>query len=334
MRRASIIVLALTLFSASNALAAQKLIRMAGFTPEKSVVVTHTMKPFIKAVNAEVGDEIKIKGYWGGALGRNPKKQYDLVLKGIADTAFFDPGYSPGKFPDFAVFELPFLARSGLEASIAMWRMYEAGQLRGLEKIKLLGTYSTDISFIHTKKKIKSFYDLKGLKMRTAGAVMSDTVKALGGVPIGLPVTQTTEALSRGVIDGALTGWSVILVFRMSSLVKYHYEAPLGIVPLVTVMNKKTWDGLSRRVQASIDKHSGEVFSRQSGGGFDKVARIMASKAKKGGGHTIYKMDAAGYKKGAAWAQPLIDNWVKSEKGNKAKLDAYMKILADIRAGK
>jgi hypothetical protein len=60
----------------------------------------------------------------------------------------------------------------------------------------------------------------------------------------------------------------------------------------------------------------------------------MASKAKKGGGHTIYKMDAAGYKKGAAWAQPLIDNWVKSEKGNKAKLDAYMKILADIRAGK
>jgi len=305
---------------------------MAGFTPAKSVVVSKTLIPFIKTVNGEVGDEIKLKGYWGGSLGRNPKKQYDLVLKGIADTAFFDPGYSPGKFPDFGLFELPFLARSGLEASVAMWRMYKAGHIRGFDKVKLLGTYSTDISFIHTKAPIKSIYKLNGLKMRTAGPVLSDTVRALGGVPIGLPVTQTTEALSRGVVDGAHTGWSVILVFRMASLVKYHYEAPLGIVPLATVMNKKTWDGFSRRVQASIDKHSGAVFSQKSGAGFDRVAGIMARKAKKSG-DTIVPMDAAGYKRGAAWAKPLHAKWIKEENGQ-AKYDAYLKILADIRAGK
>ena len=45
-----------------------------GFTPEKRVVVTHTLKPFIKAVNAEVGDEITLKGYWGGSPERNSKK--------------------------------------------------------------------------------------------------------------------------------------------------------------------------------------------------------------------------------------------------------------------
>lgn len=334
MRKLLVLITVMAVFGATNSVAAQKLIRMAGFTPEKSVVVTYTMKPFIKAVNAEVGDEVKVKGYWGGSLGRNPKKQYDLVLKGVADTAFFDPGYSPGKFPDFGLFELPFLARSGLEASLAMWRMYDQGHIRGFDKVKLLGTYSTDISFIHTKAPIKSFYKLKGLKMRTAGPVLSDTVKALDGVPIGLPVTQTTEALSRGVVDGALTGWSVVLVFRMASILKYHYEAPLGIVPLVTVMNKKTWDGLSRRAKASIAKHSGEVFSQQSGTGFDKVAGIMAGKAKKGGGHTIVKMDAAGYKKGAAWAKPLHEKWIKSEKDGRKKYDAYLKILADLRAGK
>ena len=113
--------------------------------------------------------------------------------------------------------------------------------------------------------------------------MLSDTVKALGGVPIGLPITQVTEALSRGVVDGAFTGWSTILVFRMASILKYHYEAPLGIVPLVTVMNNKTWNGLSRRVQGSIDKHSGVVFAKQSGGGFDRVGGIMARKAKKPG---------------------------------------------------
>ncbi len=334
MRKSLILCVVAIAIGGTTSAIAQKLVRMAGFTPEKSVVVSNTMKPFIKAVNAEVGDEITLKGYWGGALGRNPKKQYDLVLKGIADTAFFDPGYSPGKFPDYGLFELPFLARSGLEASIAMWRMYDRGHIAGFDKVKLLGTYSTDISFVHTKKPIKSFYKLGGLKLRTAGPVMSDTVKAIGGVPIGLPVTQTTEALSRGVVDGALTGWSVVLVFRMSSILKYHYEAPMGIVPLATVMNLKTWNGFSRKVKASIDKHSGEVFSQQSGGGFDRVAGIMARKAAKGGGHTIVKMDAAGYKRGAAWAKPLHEKWINSEKDGQRKYDAYLKILADIRAGK
>ena len=318
----------------TNSFAAPKLVRMAGFTPERSVVVTYTLKPFIKAVNAEVGDEIKLKGYWGGSLGRNPKKQYDLVLSGVADTAFFDPGYSPGKFPDFGLFELPFLVRSGREASIAMWRMFEKGHIRGFDKVKLLGVYSTDIYFINTKTPIKSFYKLNGLKMRTAGPVLSDTVKALGGVPIGLPITQTTESLSRGVVDGTLTGWSTILVFRMASILKYHYEAPLGIVPLVTVMNKKTWDSLSPRVQASIDKNSGAVFARASGSGFDKVAGIMASKARKGGGHTIIKLDAEGYKRGAAWAKPLHEKWIKSTRNGQKKFDDYLKIIADIRAGK
>ena len=81
MRRISIIVLALTVFGASNALAAQKLIRMAGFTPEKSVVVTHTMKPFIKAVNAEVGDEVKVK-----VLGIDDRGKVRLSMK-VVDQA-------------------------------------------------------------------------------------------------------------------------------------------------------------------------------------------------------------------------------------------------------
>ena len=98
-------------------------------------------------------------------------------------------------------------------------------------------------------------------------------------------------------------------------------------------MNLKTWNGFSRKVQASIDKHSGEVFSQQSGGGFDRVAGIMARKAAKGGGHTIVKMDAAGYKHGAAWAKPLHDKWIASEKDGQKKYDAYLKILAEIRAG-
>ena len=125
-----------------------------------------------------------------------------MVLKGVADTAFFDPGYSPAKIPNYGLFELPLLARIRLEASIAMWRVYNEGHVSGYDKVKFLGTYSTDVYFINTKAPIKSFYKLGGLKLRAAGPVQSDTVKALGGVPIGLPISQTTEALSHRLAPG------------------------------------------------------------------------------------------------------------------------------------
>ena len=333
MRKFFILAIATAVFGFANPAVAQKLVRLAAFTAEESVVVSKMMIPFLKAVNAEVGDEIQVKGYWGGSLGRDPKKQYDLVREGVADAAYFDPGYSPGKFPDFGLFELPFLARSGTEASIAMWRMFEQGHIRGFDEVKLLGIYSTDAYFVNTKAPIKSFYDLNGMKIRTAAPVLSDTVKAMGGVPIGLPITQVTEALSRGVLDGAMTGWSTILVFRMESILKYHYEAPLGVVPLVAVMNKKTWESLSPRVQASINKNSGIVFAKNAGGGFDKVGEIMAGKAAKTG-HTIVKMDDAGLKRGTDWSKKLHQDWIKSTADGQKKYDAYLRILADIRAGK
>lgn len=336
MHRSIVLRLALVVFAvaiASQTSAAPKLIRIAAFTPEQSVVVSYMMKPFVEAVNADVGDEVNLKGYWGGSLGRNPFKQYDLVLKGIADSAFIAPGYSPGKFPDFGLYELPFLAHNGLEASIAMWRMYKQGHISGFDKVKLLGAYGTDIYSINTKSPVASFYKLNGLKIRTAGPVLSDTVKALGGIPIGLSVTRTAEALSRGVIDGALLGYVSLRDFGMINILNYHYDAPLGLVPLASIMNKKTWDGLSRRVQAAIDKHSGEVLSRNAGGAFDKIAVAVRAKTAKSATHKIAEMTEDGYRKGAAWARPLHDAWIARAKNGQAKFDAYLKILADIRAG-
>ncbi len=323
----------LTVVAASGSLAEPKLVRVAAFVPERSVIVTHMMKPFVEAVNAEAGDEVTFKGYWGGALGRNPRKQYDLILKGIADSAFIAPGYSPGKFPDYGLFELPFLARTGLEASIAMWRMFRQGHVSGFGKVKLLGTYGTDVYFINTKSPIESFYKLDGLKIRTAGPVLSATVKALGGIPVGLPVTRTAEALSRGVLDGALGGWVSLRDFGMVNILNYHPVAPLGLVPLASIMNKKTWDGLSRRVQAVIDKHSGEVLSRNAGGGFDKVAAQVRASIEKKKGHTITPLTEEDYRKGAAWARPLHEAWIKGTNNGRAKYEAYLKILAEIRAG-
>lgn len=333
MRRLLVLTLACLTLGGVSPADAQRDIRFATFLHEQSVVNVYVVKPFIEAVNAEVGNEVRLRPYWGGALGRDATKYYDILRDGVADIAFFDPGYTPGRFRDVGLFELPFLARNGTEGSLAMWRMFEKGRIGGFDEIKLLGLFSTDVYQIHTTKPVSSIFDLQGLKIRAAAAIHGDVVRALKGVPVGLPITQVTESLSRGVIDGALTGFSTIVTFRMMPVVKYHYEIPLGVLPLAIGMNRRTWDSLPPRVKAAIDKHSGDVFARNGGRGFDKRAEEALAEAKRLPDHTIIPLDdAAG--KGREWAQALHAEWIAKGDDRKQKFDMFLKILDEIRAGR
>jgi len=332
MKRFLIAALLVLPFAASPA-QAQREVRIAAFTHEKSVVVVHLVQPFIDAVNGEAGDKIKLRGYYGGSLGRDASKYYDLIKDGVADIAYFDPGYTPGRFPDFGLFEMPFLARNGKEASVAMWRMYKMGMIGGLDELKVLGVFSTDTYHIQASKPIDSVFDLKGMKVRSAAAVHSDVVKALNGVPIGLSITETTEALSRGVVDGAYTGFSTLTTFRMLPVVKHHYAIPLGVLPLALGMNKKTWDSLPADAKAVIDKHSGEVFSVNGGGGFDIVGQDARKQIAGDASHKIYAPSDADFAKGAAITKPVLDKWIAATPDGQKKYDTFVRLLAEIRKG-
>ena len=61
--------------------------------------------------------------------------------------------------------------------------------------------FSTEPNHFHSKRRVKSLTDLGGMKVRIAGPVYGATVKHYNGVPVGMPVTQMTEALSRGVVS-------------------------------------------------------------------------------------------------------------------------------------
>ena len=333
--RKSLFLLGAAVVLATAPASAQKItIRAATFTPERSITVTYAFKPWIAAVEKELGGDVKIQGYWGGSLGRNPRKQLDLVLDGVADVASVVPGYTPGKFPGFSIFELPYLFRSGTEASEAMWRMLQANQLKGFDKVKVVGFYATDTYGFHTKKPMKSLEDVKGMKIRIAGPVQAETAKFFGAVPIGMPITQATEALSRGVIDGGLFGYSGLTIFRMQTIAKYHYSGPLSSAPLTSLMNKKKWDSLPKRVQAAIDKHGGAQMGKVGGGGFDKTAKIFKGKMVKAGGHHFIEWDGSTLQADLKRVKPIHDWWIKRTDNGQQMYATLTKIIADIRAGR
>jgi len=317
-----------------EAMAAATTVSIVCFLPPRSISVSKVFVPWIKTVEAAAEGDLKFQPYWGGSLGRNPKKQYDMLKDGVADIVYVLPNYTPGQFPDFSIFELPYVVKTGEEGSVALWRMHQKGLLRGMQESHVIGFFSTEANMIHATKPIRSLSDVKGLKLRAAGPVHASYIKLLGGVPIGMPVTQVTEAISRGVVDGTLLGWGGSLVFRIHNVTSHHYEAPLGIAPFFVAINKSKWAALSQKSKAAITKYGGEYMARLGGKAFDDFGKRGYSVISKAGKRTITRATPAELEAQAAATKPVHDEWIKDKKDGAMKYAALQQILADIRAGR
>src|SRR5271155_636280 len=102
---------------------AEEHLKWAVFTPDSEVTFRTVMKPFAETVQRETDNAVVFDLFPNGALGRNPGQQPQLVLDGVADVAWVVPSYSPGRFPDTEVLELPGLFKDLRESSLVATRL-------------------------------------------------------------------------------------------------------------------------------------------------------------------------------------------------------------------
>ena len=163
-------------------LTAQEVVKVGTFVPEQSTGVKLVIKPWLEAVAAETGD-VTMQPFWGGTLGKNPFKQFELVQNGVADVTWVLPGYTAGQFPEMGVFELPFLFRTAEEASIVGWKLHEMGLLSGLDGVHLVGLFAAEPNALFMKTKIDSLEGLTNLKIRSAGGIHAGWLESLNAAP-------------------------------------------------------------------------------------------------------------------------------------------------------
>lgn len=309
-------------------------LRMSAFIPAQAPTFAQVMKPWADAINAEGKGILKIDAYPGGTLGGNPGLQPKMVTDGVADIALVIPAYSPGRFPDNDVMELPRLVNNSTESSMAIYRLYKRGLLRGYDDFYVVMLTTTNPYAIHTRRPVKAMGDLKGMKLRAGGPVSSAALRALGVAPVGMPITEVAENVSRGVIDGSGGDWDVMYSFRIIEAAKHHYMANvLGTVPVAVLMNKKVYDGLPANAKALIDKHSGEQMSKKFGAVHDGVQAKRHAETVAASDHTMVFPSDEDLKKWDATMAPVIGEWVKNHPNGAALYAAVKEELAKIRAG-
>jgi TRAP-type C4-dicarboxylate transport system substrate-binding protein len=141
-------------------------LKLAYFTSDRSKAYTGVVKPFADAVNADERGGLVIETYPGGALGKDPGEQPQLVRDGIADIAFVVPGTVAGQFRDHAVLELPGLFRDMREATWVNTRLVASRILDGYDDFFVIGSFPSEPQSIHTRVPVKSLH-LKGKRIRS-----------------------------------------------------------------------------------------------------------------------------------------------------------------------
>ena len=265
-------------------------------------------------IEKRTGGKIQCKMFVGEALGK-AAEHYSMVVSGRVEMGVAITGFTPGTFPLCGVLQLPFNWNSALEGSIVANDLFRKGFLdETLRKdIKTIAINLTVPLKIWTKKPVSTLDGLKGLRLRVAGGLDTQTVEALGGAAIAMPQPEVFPALEKGVIDGGLYSFESATIFKFAEATKYVIDVPAGYAVHHTIINKKLWDSLSKNIQATLD----EVFRYyeiQWGETYDILEHKYKQNIIKQYGVTVADLPPGEFDKMKAATAKVKDDWIADMK--------------------
>jgi TRAP-type transport system periplasmic protein len=295
-------------------------LKLAHFMPTMHVQHQKGFMPFAEKVAKLTDGKVKIKIYPGGVLA-NPRTMVDAIKTGITDIGFVLPEYIPGRFKRSSVFELPFIFNSATHVTKTVYAIYDKYLAEDYKDFKVLWFLSAPLSQLQTvKKAVLKVDDFRGLKIRSGSADETAGLKLLGANPVGMPISELSVALQKGVVDGAFTPYAALKSHKLIDIVKHITEINYNGALMCILMNKKKWNSLPDYAKKAIDQVATEEFGLMTARAFDEedLENIEAAKEK---GIQLIKLSDAEKLKMRNRLKGLWDKWVTkmSKKGLPAK---------------
>ena len=333
-------ILALALGGVLASLAAQAQDKPVALKLSSWVPAQHPLNPSLIAWAEDIkkasGGTITATLFPSEQLGK-AFDHYDMARDGIADFSYINPGYQPGRFPVMAGAGLPFIFANGKGGTAAIDAWYRAYAAKEMKDVKFCFAFIHDPGAFHSKKKLLSPADIKGLKVRPATSTIGQMITSLGGTNVQASAPEARDALERGVADAITFPWGSVSLFGIDKVVSMHMDVPLYTTPFVWAMNKDKYDGMSAAQKKVIDEHCTTEWA-------EKVASPwadfeFAGRAKLAGlpGHEAYKLTPEQLDAWHKAVAPLEAQWAadvaKAGYDGKAVMGALKASVAKYKAG-
>ena len=257
-----------------------------------------------------------------------PMQVYDNTMRGVVDVGTNLLAYSPGRLPLSEVLQQPLGYRNGYQATRLANAYYKKFKPKEFDDVHVLFLHGAAPGLIFTKNPVKSIADIKGLRIK-ANAENADIVKALGASPVTMPVTETYDGLSRGLLDGCLFPIEALQGFKIAEVVKTVLEDyPMSyMTSMYAIMNKAKWNAISPADQKAIEKID-EEYAEKAGKlwiELDNNAMVFA----KGKGVTFARVSKEDEAATAQKMKPILDDYVKMAKSKGLPGDEALKFCED-----
>lgn len=281
-----------------------------------------------KEIEKRTNGGVKITMFHGGTL--TPATQvYDGVVKGLSDIGMSVFSYHRGRFPLTEFGDLPLGIKSCVTGTRLFNEYYKKFKPKELEDTKVMYLFACSPAIVATvKKPVTKMEDLKGLKLRVT-PLATPIAKALGAVPVAMPMGESYDALSKNVVDGGLIAYEPMEGWKLGEVINYMTESwSVGFMSaFYVVMNKDKWESISSEHQKIIEEINAE-WSDKIGKAWDEMdASGKAFLIKQGGKiYTLSKVEGERWKKAV---QPVLNDYIKMTKDKGLPGDEVIKFAKD-----
>ncbi len=211
---------------------------------------------YLDEISKRSGVQIEVETYFGGTLAK-PQDCLDAIGIGIYDIGWISPAFTINKTPLAIIPNSTPLIDIPLETSLKAAKELSQTFQPMAEEFKNAGTkclFHSGVWYYNliSKKPIKNYEDIKGLRVRTYG-YLAKLWAELGGTSVSIPIPEIYYALEKGVIDAVMTQpISMYKTLHISDIAKNFTKINLGCVSVPVVFNLKRWNKLPEQVRKSM----------------------------------------------------------------------------------
>ena len=287
-------------------------LRVATHFPGPSAMAK-SLDAFGKEIEKRSNGKIKINFFPGEAL-LPAVNMVDGVAKGLSDIGYCVLSYTPGRFSvteaDTAV-----LGRPTAWISTHVVSDFQAKfKPKEWDPFHVLFINANPPTGIYSKTPIRTLEDLKGKKLRCQGRE-AEIGKLLGAETMATPSPETYDALSKGVLEGAIYPFEAARTFRVADATKYFttsWQALTGAT-FVVFMNLDAWNKLPGDMKSIFDQVSDEWIEKSAIAWNDQdIAGYNYCKEK---GLEIIDLSADEAARWQQAASPITDKYIKDMVG-------------------
>ncbi|MFD2755022.1 TRAP transporter substrate-binding protein [Comamonas terrae] len=270
------------------------------------------------------GGKHTIKVFPSGALG-GEKETIEQAKIGALQMVRVNVGAMNNVCPETIVPTMPFLFRSVDHLHKVLDGPIGADILKACEKQGFVGLAFYDSgarSMFTAKRAVRSFADMKGMKVRVQQSdLWVSMLEAMGANATPMPMGEVYTGLKTGLIDAAENNYPTYESARAFEVAKYFTKTEHSMAPEILLFSKRAWDRLSAEEQGWIRQAAKESVPYMRKQWADREARSLA--IVKAGGAEIIEIDKAPFQ---AAMKPVYDKFITD-----AQLKSLVKRVQEVQ---